>query len=208
MGWRLIVYCVLALALTGSFLFITIENESLSSKENSSSIFNAKEIEIRSTSKNKEIFYSIESEMINALSNSNNLSIFKPKIEINNKLETQNIKFEDKNLNLSPELKDVLIKNENNAIQKKDKTIVELVEKRNNFQKNINKKKQRNKKKEKPISFINKIIISLITLIAIIILIDTFRNEIINFLPGLNPAFNSFYEIIADINSFIKDLIR
>ena len=130
------------------------------------------------------------------------------KIEINNKLETQNIKFEDKNLNLSPELKDVLIKNENNAIQKKDKTIVELVEKRNNFQKNINKKKQQNKKKEKPISFINKIIISLITLIAIIILIDTFRNEIINFLPGLNPAFNSFYEIIADINSFIQDLIR
>ena len=85
MGWRLIVYCVLALALTGSFLFITIENESLSSNENNSSIFNAKEIEIRSSSKNKEIFYTIKSEMINALSNSNNLSIFKPKIEINNK---------------------------------------------------------------------------------------------------------------------------
>ena len=85
MGWRLIVYCVLFIALSGSFLFITIENESLSSKDNNSSIFNAKEIEIRSSSKNKEIFYTIESEMINALSNSNNLSIFKPKIEINNK---------------------------------------------------------------------------------------------------------------------------
>ena len=85
MGWRLIVYCVLFIALSGSFLFITIENESLSSEKDSSSIFNAKEIEIRSSSKNKEIFYSIESEMINALSNSNNLSIFKPKIEINNK---------------------------------------------------------------------------------------------------------------------------
>jgi len=84
MGWRLIVYCVLAISLTASFLFITVENESISSKENSSSIFNAKEIEISSTSKNKEIFYSIKSEMINALSNSNNLSIFKPKIEINN----------------------------------------------------------------------------------------------------------------------------
>ena len=85
MGWRLIIYCVLFIALSGSFLFITIENETLSSEKNSSSIFNAKEIEIRSSSKNKEIFYSIESEMINALSNSNNLSIFKPKIEINNK---------------------------------------------------------------------------------------------------------------------------
>ena len=85
MGWRLIVYCVLFIALSGSFLFITIENETLSSEKSSSSIFNAKEIEIRSSSKNKEILYSIESEMINALSNSNNLSIFKPKIEINNK---------------------------------------------------------------------------------------------------------------------------
>ena len=85
MGWRLIVYCVLFIALSGSFLFITIENESLSLEKNSSSIFNAKEIEIRSSSKNKEIIYSIESEMINALSNSNNLSVFKPKIEINNK---------------------------------------------------------------------------------------------------------------------------
>ena len=85
MGWRLIIYCVLFIALSGSFLFITIENETLSSEKNSSSIFNAKEIEIRSSSKNKEILYSIESEMINSLSNSNNLSIFKPKIEINNK---------------------------------------------------------------------------------------------------------------------------
>ena len=66
MGWRLIVYCVLAISLTASFLFITVENESFSSNENSSSIFNAKEIEISSTSKNKEIFYSIKSEMINA----------------------------------------------------------------------------------------------------------------------------------------------
>mgnify|MGYP001468449597 FL=1 len=85
MGWRLIVYCVLAISLTVSFLFVTIENESFSSKQSNSSIFNAKEIEIKSSSKNKEIFYTIESEMINALSNSKNLSIFKPNIEINNK---------------------------------------------------------------------------------------------------------------------------
>ena len=84
------------------------------------------------------------------------------KIEINNKLETQNIKFEDKNLNLSPDLKDVLIKNEDNAILKKDKTNIELLENRNSFQENINKKKQRNKKREKPINFINKINFELI----------------------------------------------
>ena len=85
MGWRLIVYCVIAISLTGSFLFVTIESESFSSKPNNSSIFNAEEIEIKSSSKNKEIFYTVESQMINALSNSKNLSIFKPNIEINNK---------------------------------------------------------------------------------------------------------------------------
>ena len=60
MGWRLIIYCVLAISLTCSFLFITIENESFSSKQNNSSIFNAKEIEIKSSSKNKEIIDSIK----------------------------------------------------------------------------------------------------------------------------------------------------
>ena len=85
MGWRLIVYCVIAISLTGSFLFVTIESESFSSKPNNSSIFNAEEIEIKSSSKNKEIFYTVESQMINALSNSKNLSIFKPNIEIKNK---------------------------------------------------------------------------------------------------------------------------
>ena len=73
--------------------------------------------------------------------NNENKDEISNKIEINNKPETQNIKFEDKNLNLSPELKDVLIKNEDNAILKKVKTSVELVENSNNFPKNINKKK-------------------------------------------------------------------
>ena len=115
MGWRLIVYCVLALALTGSFLFITIENESLSSKENNSSIFNAKEIEIRSFKKQRN-FYTIESEMINALSNSNNLSIFKPKIEINNKdsylvkLSANGFFFEKNQFDLSEKINVNLIK--------------------------------------------------------------------------------------------------
>ena len=44
-----------------------------------------KKLKLDLLQRTKEIFYTIESEMINALSNSNNLSIFKPKIEINNK---------------------------------------------------------------------------------------------------------------------------
>ena len=43
---------------------------------------------------------------------------------------------------------------------------------------------------------------------AFIIIIDTFRIELSKYMPFLNPLLDSFYAIIADINSFIKDLIR
>ena len=134
MGWRLIVYCILAIALTASFLFITIENESLSSKENSSSIFNAKEIEIRSSSKNNEVFYSIESEMINALSNSNNLSIFKPTIEIISK-ESYEVKlsankgdffFESNQFDLSEKINANIVKDEEEIDLFAEKVFVDI----------------------------------------------------------------------------------
>ena len=84
MGWRLIVYCVLALALTGSFLFITIEMSLFPQKKIILQYLMQKKLKLDLLQKQRN-FYTIESEMINALSNSNNLSIFKPKIEINNK---------------------------------------------------------------------------------------------------------------------------
>ena len=64
------------------------------------------------------------------------------------------------------------------------------------------------KKKDKPINIINMIIVIIISVAALIIFIDTFRIELSKYMPFLNPMFDSFYEIIADINSFIKDLIR
>ena len=52
------------------------------------------------------------------------------------------------------------------------------------------------------------IIVIIISMAALIIFIDTFRIELSKYMPFLNPMFDSFYEIIADINSFVKDLIR
>ena len=60
----------------------------------------------------------------------------------------------------------------------------------------------------KPIGLLNMIIILIISFVAIVIVLDTFRIELSKFMPFLNPMLNNFYEIIADINSFIKDLIR
>ena len=72
----------------------------------------------------------------------------------------------------------------------------------------IKKKEQKRKKKDKPIKLLNMIIVIIISVAALIIIIDTFRIELSKYMPFLNPMLDSFYAIIADINSFIKDLIR
>ena len=58
------------------------------------------------------------------------------------------------------------------------------------------------------ISSLNMIIVIIISVAALIIIIDTFRIELSKYIPFLNPMLDSFYAIITDINSFIKDLIR
>ena len=57
-------------------------------------------------------------------------------------------------------------------------------------------------------SFFNILLIIIITFIALIIVLDTFKNNLSDYFPFLIPALNNLYEIIFDISSFIKDLIK
>ena len=57
-------------------------------------------------------------------------------------------------------------------------------------------------------SFFNILLIIIITFIALILVLDTFKNNLSDYFPFLIPALNNFYEIIFDISSFIKDLIK
>mgnify|MGYP003342634627 FL=1 len=84
----------------------------------------------------------------------------------------------------------------------------ETVEKKLKKEQKVKKKEQKRKKKDKPIKLLNMIIVIIISMAALIIIIDTFRIELSKYMPFLNPMLDSFYAIIADINSFIKDLIR
>ena len=72
----------------------------------------------------------------------------------------------------------------------------------------VKKKEQKQKKKDKPIKLLNMVIVIIISVSALIIIIDTFRIELSKYMPFLNPMLDSFYAIILDINSFIKDLLR
>ena len=78
-----------------------------------------------------------------------------------------------------------------------------MLKKKTKIKQNI---KQNNK--EKPIGLLNMIVILIISFGAIVVVLDTFRIELSKYMPFLNPMLNSFYAITADINSFIKDLIR
>ena len=84
----------------------------------------------------------------------------------------------------------------------------ETVEKKLKKEQKVKKKEKKGKKKDKPIKLLNMIMVIIISVAALIIIIDTFRIELSKYMPFLNSMLDNFYTIIADINSFIKDLIR
>tara|TARA_B100001123_G_C15230063_1_gene994783 strand:- start:1058 stop:1486 length:429 start_codon:yes stop_codon:yes gene_type:complete len=75
-----------------------------------------------------------------------------------------------------------------------------------NANKFIDQKKHKNNS-VKTISFLNLIIVFIISLIALIILIDTFKNPISLVIPNIKFILNSLYETLTDVTLFIKDLI-
>ena len=89
-----------------------------------------------------------------------------------------------------------------------DETIEKELKKEQKVINKVKKKEQKRKKKDKPIKLLNMIIVIIISVAALIIIIDTFRIELSKYMPFLNPMLNNFYATLADINSFIKDLIR
>ena len=64
------------------------------------------------------------------------------------------------------------------------------------------------KKKPNKISFLNLLLVLIISFLALIIILDTFRNPINSMLPGFNFMLDNLYESLKDLFFFFKDLIR
>ena len=66
----------------------------------------------------------------------------------------------------------------------------------------------KNKKniKKKKIGILNFMLVFLISFIALIIVIDTFKSQIKLLIPNIDSILNSLYETIKDIILFLKDL--
>ena len=62
--------------------------------------------------------------------------------------------------------------------------------------------------KQKNISFINFLLVGIISFVAIVILVDTFKNQIAYVIPNISLYINELHEILRDIFLFIADLSK
>ena len=55
--------------------------------------------------------------------------------------------------------------------------------------------------------FLSYIIVTLVSFIGLVLILDTFKFQLYNLIPGLEILLFSLFETLKDINLFIKDLI-
>ena len=72
----------------------------------------------------------------------------------------------------------------------------------------IVKNKTYNEIKENNFNFFKYFIVIIISSIAIIVILDTFKNQISFLYPNINVILQNLYESLKDINLFLKDLIK
>ena len=91
-------------------------------------------------------------------------------------------------------------------VKKKSKIIKKIYE--NDSDNEIDQTNENIKTKEKNISFINFLLVGIISFVAIVILADTFKNQIAYVIPNISLYINELHEILRDIFLFIADLSK
>jgi len=116
-------------------------------------------------------------------------------------------------------ISEIKVKNEFNDInQKSEKNLKKnifvqnkKIEKKVNFsiKNQANSDQLINKKNiKKSIGFLSLIFITIITFIALVILVDTFKYSLSSFIPNLDHYLKSLFETLKDIFLFISDLFN
>ena len=86
-------------------------------------------------------------------------------------------------------------------IEKTDSIIEKKIEIRKDEVQNIN----RNKKNPK---IIKNSLVLIISIVALIVLLDTFKFQLNSYIPKLDLLLNNLYESLKDISLFFKDLVN
>ncbi len=127
------------------------------------------------------------------------------KKEENLKLETETIKIneiEENKSEINKEPVDVPVK-QTKKIRKKNSTKTSTKESTSKELVSIDKSSVSREN-----NIIKKIFLIIISIIAFILLIDTFKNQISIIFPGIVQMSDSLYLVINDLKLFIKDLVR
>ena len=121
--------------------------------------------------------------------------------ELNN-IENQKTEITEKNIDEVIKKEEIISQNINNAKSKRRK----IKDKNESKSKELVSIEKNTEIKENKI--IKNIFLTLISLIAFILLIDTFKNQISQVFPGIINISDSLYLVINDLKLFIKDLVR
>tara|TARA_B100001778_G_C18202947_1_gene456553 strand:- start:6 stop:515 length:510 start_codon:yes stop_codon:yes gene_type:complete len=121
--------------------------------------------------------------------------------ELNN-IENQKTEITEKNIDEVIKKEEIISPNTNNAKSKRRK----IKDKNESKSKELVSIEKNTEIKENKI--IKNIFLTLISLIAFILLIDTFKNQISQVFPGIINISDSLYLVINDLKLFIKDLLR
>ena len=112
----------------------------------------------------------------------------------------QNIEDKTEEIIIEPQLKNI----EEENIDPIQTNISQI----NEFDTSFKKKEIIENKKIKKIGVLNIIVVFIISFVALIILIQTFKDPISIYIPNVEFILNSLHEIIRDIILFFKDLIK
>ena len=114
-------------------------------------------------------------------------------------LKTENTKNLSNEYTIADEKKKIVEKILKTSVPTENKEI-------KNEEKKSNIKNQKNIKKNS--NLLKKLFVLIISIIALIILVDTFKFQIEKYIPGVNLVLNNLYETLKDLSLFSKDLIN
>jgi predicted Zn finger-like uncharacterized protein len=114
---------------------------------------------------------------------------------------------------LAPEIEDIPILKEKKTIEKiNNKNIDIRIDTKDNISVSKEKKyeivKKETKTNEKSFSYFKVFLVVLISFIAIIVVLDTFKVYISVIFPKINDLLNNLYNSLIDIFLFFKDLLK
>ena len=118
---------------------------------------------------------------------------------------------ENTNLQISDDNNQEKNESYNNEKEKIIKNIIEpnVTQEKKEIKKDEKKIIYKNVKKfKKSPNLIKRVFVIIISTIALIILIDTFKFQLEKYIPGVNFILNNLYETLKDLSLFAKDLVK